>query len=247
MSDSSQTSDDPFHIPGDRTDEPGLGDHLWVKLSEALRFLGRFKKVLEPQDPQEALLSALRSGLVTSQCEVLQRIDHALTISNTRDLAAAEWAEVIHLNFWDDAINLRDGTPVKQIEVSKYGLYDWLSNRGHDDPDYLFSDFNEFAEENGFALTSSAHGQVTAIELTPMRKNKGGRPFKYDWASAYLKVLIRNMYVEGRLTGRSREVEVISMLRSAFAASGIEDGPQDSVLKDHAILILAELRAADAA
>lgn len=182
-------------------------------------------------------------GRVPSQCEDPSK--HAGWLMAYRELRPAEWATAMHLNLLDDAISLHDGTPATGVEVDKFALYSWIYDRSSEFPDWLFTDFGDYVEVAGGKVATSPEGQVTSIEKPLARKNKGGRPVTYDWSGAYLKVLIKHMYLEGRLSARSSQADVIAMLRDAFGTEDPDAGPQETALKTHAQRILAELKAAD--
>jgi len=155
----------------------------WLSLSAAHKFLGRFKTLLEPQEPLEALLSALRSGLVSAQCDdsVPLAKHPGLKMHGMRKLAPREWAEATQLNLWDNAINLRDGSLATDIEVSKYELYNWLSQRTLSEPDFAFDDFEAFAKESGIVVEVSKDGGVKSVTQKRTRQSRGGPKLDASW------------------------------------------------------------------
>jgi|GEM_PF-4087512 hypothetical protein len=241
-----EDGDAPLDAPEDSDDDLDLGEDTWILLSDALRFLSHFGKDLEPQAPQDALLSALRSGSVTSQCEVLQPTDDdpSLAVVSARRLRATDWAEAMHLNLWDNSINSPEGSPIQGIVINQYDLFKWITERKNIYSEDIISEY-KYSKIHFEEICKTLPHSLNSGEDIPRTKNKGGRPIKYDWSGAYLKVLVRHLYVEGRLSARSSQAEVITMLRDAFATGDPDAGPQESVLKTHARRILAALKAAD--
>lgn len=247
--DINQTGGEPFEIPATpRTAMEMASEFNWISLSAAVKFLDRFKKVLEPEAPLDALLSALRSGLVSAQCEASRTMEGSpnIKIHTARDLAPRDWSEATNLNIWDNAINLRDGTPASGIEISKYGLYHWLSQRGSDKSQWIFADFGDFAEECGIELISSDIGQIVAIEIPPVPKNKGGRPFTYNWSPILIRYLVDALY-SGTLTLSTSKNEIGRQISAAAQAASPLKFPDWELARDHwASQIQDALKASDA-
>jgi len=164
----------------------------WIRLSTAHRFLDRFKKVLAPQEPWDALLSALRSGLLSARCDDVEPMAGrpGVLLHSTRSLDAQDWAEATQLNPWDNAINLRSGAVASDIKVSKFELYHWLLVRSDADPEWWFEDFKAFADDNGYTLASDSEGDVAKIVPPIPPKNKGGRLSKYKWDQILIEYLV---------------------------------------------------------
>lgn len=232
-------------IPGSDHDLSEMS--AWISLSTAHRFLGRFTAVLAPQEPWDALLSALRSGLVSAQCDASEPMagHPGLQLRGTRSLAAREWAEATCLNLWDNAINLRSGAVATDIEVSKFALYNWLLVRSDADPDWWFEDFKAFADDNDYTLASDSEGDVAKIEPPTPPKNKGGRPSKYKWEQILIDYLVPAIYL-GSIT-KDTTLNELGRQISDSAASGSPDQFPDSDYAEErfAAPILAALIRAD--
>ena len=236
---------DAFDIPESDQDLSQMS--AWIGLSTAHRFLGRFTAVLAPQEPWDALLSALRSGLLSAQCDDSEPMagHPSAHLHATRSLGAREWAEATQLNLWDNAINLRSGAVAKDIEVSKYRLYDWLLARPDADPDWWFEDFKAFADDNGYTLTSDTDGDVAKIESPTPPKNKGGRPSKYKWEQILIEYLVPAIYL-GSITKNTTLNELGRQISDSAASVSPDQFPDAEYAEERfAAPILAALIKAD--
>lgn len=169
-----------------------------------------------------------------------------LKISTIRDLSPREWSEATNLNTWDNAINLCDGTPANSIEICKYELYNWLSERDTYAHEWPFADFESFAEENGLKLISSDNGQILAVERSPQPKNKGGRPFTYKWPPILIRYLVDALY-SGSLTLSTSKNEIGRQISATAEAASPLNFPDWELARDHwAQQIQDALKASDA-
>lgn len=241
-----QAGEESFEIPSTpRTaDEHEIG---WIELSTAVRFLGRFKTVLQPQEPQEALLSALRSGLVSARCDNTRPLEQnpRLKVGSSRNMAPREWAEATQFNIWDNAINLHDGGPATDIEVSKYEIYHWLSLRGSHEPDWLFSDFQSFALEAELTIVVADDGAVTALKPKRQGQSRGGRKPDPAWPNVLIYFMAHALIGAPTLNPTTSKDDVVRQILDS-AAKHFPDFSKsvDRIERAYASTILAAVASA---
>ena len=250
-----EASDEPQHddfaapsAPRSREDLAGEFDR--IELSAACRFLSRFKEVLKPEEPLEALLSALRSGLISANCEELTPIEGkpGCMIAGQRRLSPRDWVGMTSLNLWDDAINLYNGSPATNIDISKFELYHWITNRAHKQasiPDRIFADFGEFCAESLIKISESADGAVTEIKQPDKLKNRGGGQYQYKWPIILIDFLVPALY-KGDITIKSSKNEIGRQIAKIGAKhNGGVDLDPEYCEKQYSKAILDALAAAD--
>lgn len=220
----------------------------WIRLRAAIDLVARSEILRNSGDILVTLVAALKSASILAIHGTITRTDvterdggHAV-IYEKLFLAVYphQWATSISINIHDNSINLADGRPLLDIFINKQDVEDWIEARSSPSQDFSIDpDLEQRRFERTFRLVN------VGADAFVFPKSQGGRPQKYDWADAYLKLLVEHMYVDGSLTLQSSQAEIITMLRRVFTADGAENGPQDSILKKHARRIHEEFQKAE--
>jgi hypothetical protein len=220
----------------------------WIRLRAAIDLVARSEILRNSGEILDTLVSALKSASILAIHGAITRIDnidphdggHVVDYEKFfLSVYPYQWATSISINIHDNSINLADGRPLLDIYVNKQDVEDWIEARSNPHLD-LAADPE--LEQRGFERTYRLVNPGDDTFVFP--KTRGGRPQKYDWADAYLKLLVEHLFIDNRLSERTSQAEIITMLRRVFTADGLESGPQDSILKKHAGLIWKEFQKA---
>lgn len=248
---SGQTAPGYDFNPGSTLENATLIDPRdWIRLRAAVDLVARSETLRNSGDILATFVAALKSASILAihgtitRTDVLER-DGGHAVSYEKFFISVypyQWATSISINIHDNSINLADGRPLLDIYINKLDVEDWIEARSNPALDVAA---DPELEQRSFERTYRLVNAGDDAFVFP--KSQGGRPQKYDWADAYLKLLVEHMYVDGRLSASSSQADIISMLRRVFTADGAENGPQDSILKKHAKRIWEEFqRAKDA-
>lgn len=217
----------------------------WIRLRAAVDLVARSEILRNSGDILATLVAALKSASIfaihgtITRTDVTER-DGGHAVSYEKFYLAVyphQWATSISINIHDNSINLADGRPLLDIFINKQDVEDWIEARSSTTQD--FSTDPEL-EQRRFERTYRLVNVGADAFVFP--KSQGGRPQKYDWSDAYLKLLVEHMYVRGSLTVSSTQAEIITKLRHVFTADGSEDYPQETMLKKHARRIWEEFQ-----
>lgn len=218
----------------------------WIRLRAAIDLVARSETLRNSGDILITLVAALKSASILAIHGTITRTDvtehdggHSMSYEKFfLAVYPHQWATSISINIHDNSINLADGRPLLDIFINKQDVEDWVEARSS--PSQDFSADPEL-EQRRFARTYRLVNVGADAFVFP--KSQGGRPQKYDWADAYLKLFVGHMYVSGQLKIESNQADIIAMLRGVFtAAYGPDNGPQDSILKKHARRIYEEFQ-----
>jgi hypothetical protein len=218
----------------------------WIRLRAAVDLVARSEILRNSGDILVTLVAALKSASILAIHGTITRTDvtepdggHAVSYEKFYlAVYPHQWATSISINIHDNSINLADGRPLLDIFINKQDVEDWIEARSSATQDFSAdADLEQRRFERTYRLVN------VGADAFVFPKSQGGRPQKYDWADAYLKLCIRHLFVSNELSDRTTQTQIIAMLRGVFtSAYGLDDGPQDSILKKHARRIYNELQ-----